>query len=80
MNINPIVNGQRLLVPQLVAAGYPANQFGPVMVLSPINKSKYDAITFLFQRRFPKATLQAIHCARVSYGGSTGNRSGAGQP
>ena len=67
MNINPIINGQRLLVPQLVAAGYPANQFGPVMILSPINKSKYDALTFLFQRRFPRATLQAHYTLAHAY-------------
>src|SRR5437016_10524705 len=82
MNIDPIINGQRLLVPQLVAAGYPSNQFGPVMILSSINKSKYDALTFLFQRPFPRATLQAHYtfAHAYSYGGSTGNRSGAGQP
>jgi hypothetical protein len=82
MNINPLISGTRLLAPQLLAAGLPANQFGPVMVLSSINKSKYDALTLLFQRRFPRATLQAHYtfAHAYSYGGSTGNRSGAGQP
>jgi hypothetical protein len=82
LNINPIINGQRLLVPKLAAAGLPADQFSSVMILSSINKSKYDALTFLFQRRMPRATVQAHYtfANAYAYGGSTGNRSGATQP
>jgi len=82
LNINPILNGQRRLAPQLVAAGLPANQFSSVMILSSINESKYDALTFLFQRRMPRATVQAHYtfANAYSYGGSTGNRSGSNQP
>ena len=82
MNINPILNGQRRLAPTLVADGLPANSLGNVNILSSINKSRYDALTFLFQRRFPKATMQAHYtfAHAYSYGGSTGNRSGAGAP
>jgi hypothetical protein len=82
ININPIINGTRRLAAAQVAAGYPANQFSQVRILSSINKSKYNALTFLFQRRFPRATLQAHYTLAhaYSYGGSTGNRSGAGQP
>ena len=82
MNINPILNGQRRLAPALVGAGLPANSLGPVNILSSINKSRYDALTFLFQRRFPRATMQAhyTYAHAYSYGGSTGNRSGAGAP
>jgi hypothetical protein len=82
MNQNPLVNGTRLLAPQLAAVGLPATQLGPVNILRPINKSKYTALTFLFQRRYPRATLQAHYTLAhaYSFGGSTGNRSGAGAP
>src|SRR5437016_4995436 len=81
-NIDPIINGQRLLVPQLVAHGYAPDQFANLMVLSSINRSKYDALTLLFQRRMPRATLQAHYTFAHAYafGGSTGNRSGAPAP
>ena len=82
LNINPLINGVRRLAPALAAAGLPANQFSSVMILSSINKSKYDALTLLFQRRMPRATLQAHYtfAHAYAYGGSTGNRSGANQP
>jgi hypothetical protein len=82
LNINPILNGQRRLAPALVANGYAANQFSSVMILSSINKSRYNALTFLFQRRMPRATLQAHYtfAHAYAYGGSTGNRSGSSQP
>jgi hypothetical protein len=82
LNVNPILNGTRRLAPDLIAHGLPGNQFGSVNILSSINKSKYDALTFLFQRRFPRATLQAHYTLAhaYSFGGSTGNRSGAGAP
>jgi len=81
-NINPILNGQRRLAPALAAAGYPRDQFAAVNILSSINRSKYDALTFLFQRRMPRATLQAHYTFAHAYafGGSTGNRSGAPAP
>ena len=50
--------------------------------LAGINKSRYDALTFLFRRRMPRMTVQAHYtlAGSVLYGGSTGNRSGAGLP
>ena len=82
LNINPILNGQRRLASALVAAGYPADQFANVNILGSFSKSKYDALTFLFQRRMPHATLQAHYTLAhaYAYGGSTGNRSGAPAP
>jgi Carboxypeptidase regulatory-like domain len=82
LNINPIISGTRRLAPRAVAAGLPADQFSSVSILSSINKSKYDALTFLFQRRMPRATLQAHYtfANAYAYGGSTGNRSGASAP
>jgi carboxypeptidase family protein len=82
ININPILNGTRRLAPALVAHGLPANSLGNVNILSAINKSRYDGLTFLFQRRFPRATMQAhyTYAHAYAYGGSTGNRSGAPAP
>jgi carboxypeptidase family protein len=57
LNANPIINGQRLLAPALVAHGYLPDAFANVNILSSINRSKYDALTLLFQRRLPHATL-----------------------
>jgi hypothetical protein len=80
LELNPIINGTRLLVPEFRRVYGITNTLGNVRVISPINKSRYDALTFLFQRRFPRATLQAHYtlAGAYSYGGSTGNRSGAG--
>jgi Carboxypeptidase regulatory-like domain/TonB dependent receptor len=80
LNLSPIINGTRKLAPDFVRAGLPANTLSTVNVLSAINKSRYQALTFLFQRRYPRATLQAHYtlAKAYSYGGSTGNRSGAG--
>ena len=80
LNLSPIINGVRKLAPDYVRAGLPANTLSTVNVLAAINKSRYQALTFLFQRRYPRATLQAHYtlAKAYSYGGSTGNRSGAG--
>src|SRR5262249_42510553 len=51
ININPILNGTRRLAPALITHGLPGNALGTVNILSSINKSRYDALTFLFQRR-----------------------------
>ena len=59
LNLSPIINGVRKLAPDFVRAGLPANTLSTVNVLSAINKSRYQALTFLFQRRYPRATLQA---------------------
>jgi hypothetical protein len=82
LNLNPIVNGQRLLAPDFVRVFGVPNVQNAINVRSSINRSRYDALTFRFQRRYPRATLQAHYtlAGAYSYGGSTGNRSGAGLP
>ena len=82
LNLNPIVNGQRLLAPDFIRVFGIPNVQNAINVRSSINKSRYDALTFRFQRRFPRATLQAHYtiAGAYAYGGSTGNRSGAGLP
>ena len=79
MNLSPLINGVRKLAPDFVRAGLPANTLSTVNVLASINKSRYQALTFRFQRRYPRATLQAHYtlAKAYSFGASTGNRSGA---
>jgi len=80
LNLNPIVNGTRVLAPAFTQAFGVPNVLSTVIIRAGINKSRYDALTFRFQRRFPRATFQAHYtlAGAYSYGGSTGNRSGAG--
>jgi hypothetical protein len=80
VNINPRVNGRRVLAPAFGRVLGDANALGRIDILATNNRSRYDALTFRFQRRFPRATLQAHYtlAGAYSYGGSTGNRSGAG--
>jgi hypothetical protein len=79
-NPNPIVNGQRVLVPDFIAAGLAPNSLARIDIVAGNNRSRYDALTLRLQGRFPRATYQAHYTlARAySFGGSTGNRSGAG--
>jgi hypothetical protein len=78
-NINPIINGRRLLANDFQRVFSAANYLSDVRILAGINKSRYDALTFLFRRRMPRMTVQAHYtlAGAYSYGGSTGNRSGA---
>ena len=80
VNLNPIVNGTRVLAPDFQRVLGAANYLSSVYLRAGINKSRYDALTFRFQRRLPRATVQAHYtlAGAYSYGGSTGNRSGAG--
>ncbi len=82
MNINPIISGQRRLAPDFQRALGNPDYFSDVFILSANNKSRYDALTFLFQRRMPRLTVQAHYtlAGAYSYGGSPGTRSGAGAP
>jgi hypothetical protein len=82
LSINPIINGRRLLADDFQRVFGDPNHLSDVRILAGINKSRYDALTFLFRRRFPRATMQAHYtlAGSYSYGGSTGNRSGAVRP
>ena len=82
LNINPIISGQRRLAPDFQRAFGSPTYLSNVFLLSAVNKSRYDALTFMFQRRLPRATLQAHYtlAGSYSYGGSTGNRSGSNRP
>jgi hypothetical protein len=80
ININPIINGQRRLAPDFQRVFGIANRLSNVLLLSPVNEARYDALTFLFQRRTPRATLQAHYtlAGSFSYGGTYGNFTGGG--
>jgi len=79
-NINPILNGRRRLADDFQRVFGAANYLSDVRILAGVNKSRYDALTFMFRRRMPRTTIQAHYtlAGSYSYGGSTGNRSGAG--
>ena len=82
LNINPLINGRRLLADDFQRVFGNPNYLSQVRILSGINKSRYDALTFLFRRRMERFTMQAHYtlAGSYSYGGSTGNRSGAALP
>jgi hypothetical protein len=77
---NPLIGGRRLLANDFQRVFGNPTYLGSTRILAAINKSRYDGLTFMFQRRLPRATLQAHYtlAGAYSYGGSTGNRSGAG--
>ena len=79
LNLNPIVNGRRVLANDFVRVFGVANVLNRVDILAGGNKSQYDALTFRLQRRITGATLQAHYTLSraYAYGGSTGARAGA---
>lgn len=79
ININPIIGGRRRLANDFQRVFGAPNYLSDVRILSGTNNSRYDALTFLFRRRMPRMTVQAHYtlAGSYSYGGSTGNRSGA---
>ena len=82
LNINPIVNGRRVLANDFQRVFGIANYLSDVRIYSSINKSEYDALTFKVQRRLPRATLQAHYTIARAYafGGSIAARGGAPVP
>jgi hypothetical protein len=79
LNINPIINGQRVLAPDFLRVYGIPNPLNDVRILSSMNKSRYDAMTIKLQRRIPRATLQAHYtlASAYAYGGSTAARGAA---
>jgi len=80
ININPIINGQRRLAPDFQRVFGDPDRLSSVLILSPINEARYDALTVLVQRRTPRATLQAHYTlsSAYAYGGLFGNFTGGG--
>jgi hypothetical protein len=82
MNINPIVDGRRVLASDFLRVFGNANYLSDVRILSSNNRSQYDALTFKIQRRLPRATLQAHYtiAGAFAYGGSIAARGAAPIP
>ena len=80
--INPIVNGTRILAPAFRATFGIPNVLIGVQISRSNNKFRYEALTFKLQRRLPRMTLQAHYTlARAyAYGGAYGTRTGTGFP
>jgi len=79
ININPIVNGTRVLAPDFVRVYGIPDKLNAVNILVTNNESRYDALTVQFQRRVQRVTIQAHYtlAGAYAYGGSTGARAGA---
>jgi hypothetical protein len=82
MNINPIVNGRRVLANDFQRVYGNPNYLSDVRILGSINKSEYNALTFKVQRRMPRVTLQAHYtlAGAFAYGGSIAARGAAPIP
>jgi len=82
LNINPIVNGTRVLAPKFAAAFGNPNYLSAVNIFWAGNKSEYDAMTVKLERRLPRATLQAHYtlASAKAYGGVSMARGGAPAP
>jgi len=82
LNINPIVNGARLMAPQFARVYGNPNYLNGVNIFSAGNQSQYDAMTVKLQRRLARVSLQAHYTlARAyAYGGVSMSRGGAPQP
>ncbi len=82
LNINPIVNGRRVLADDFQRVFGNPNYLSEVRILSSINESEYNALTFKVQRRMPRVTLQAHYtlAGAYAYGGSIAARGAAPLP
>ncbi len=82
MNLNPIVNGTRILAPDFAAAFGRGDVLSAVNVKTSLGESRVDQLTFKFQRRLPRTTISAHYtlAGAFAYGGSWAARSGTTTP
>ena len=82
LNIDPIVNGVRLLAPDFLRVYGRANVLSATNILTSTNSSRYDGMTIQFQRRHSRATIQAHYTlsGAYAYGGVIAGRGGAPLP
>jgi hypothetical protein len=68
---NPLINGVRLLAPQLQAVYGDPDRIGPLQIQRSNNKNRYDELAFLFERRMRRATFRATYvlAGAYAYGG-----------
>jgi hypothetical protein len=82
MNLNPIVNGVRLLAPDFTRVYGRPDVLSAVNVKTSVGESRINMLTFKFQRRMPRTTISAHYTLMeaLAYGGSWAARSGTGTP
>ena len=82
LNINPIVNGVRVLAPDFLRVYGRPNVLNQINVKSSIGESQLDMLTFKFQRRLPRTVIQAHYTLQGAYahGGSIAARGGTTVP
>ncbi len=82
LNLNALVNGTRRLAPDFTRVFGRPDVLSAVNVKTSLGESRIDLLTFKFQRRLPRATLQAHYtlAGAFAYGGSWAARSGTGTP
>jgi len=82
VNLSPLVRGTRLLAPDFTRVFGRPDVLSAVNVKTSVGESQIDLLTFKFQRRLPRTTLQAHYTlARAyAYGGSWAARAGGGTP
>jgi hypothetical protein len=67
LEINPFVNGQRVLAPALGAAFGDPNLIGPLQLQCSCNSNRYDELSILFERRMTHATFRATYVLSGAY-------------
>lgn len=82
LNLNPFVNGVRLLAPDFMRVFGRPDVLARVDVKASIGRSEVNMLTFKFQRRLPRATFSAHYTLASAYahGGSIAARGGTGLP
>ena len=82
LNANPLVNGVRVLAPDFNRVFGRPDVLSAVNVKASIGSSQVDLLTFKFQRRHARATIQAHYTlARAyAYGGSIASRGASAAP
>ena len=82
MNINPIVNGRRVLADDFLRVFGNANYLSDVRILASINKSRIRRADVQGAAALPRVTLQAHYtlAGAYAYGGSTAARGAAPIP
>ena len=82
LNANPLVNGVRVLAPDFTRVYGRPDVLSAVTVKASIGSSQVDLLTFKFQRRHARATIQAHYtlAGSYAYGGSIAARGGTSAP
>ncbi len=82
LNINPVVNGVRVLAPDFLRVYGRPNVLNQINIKSSIGESQVDMLTFKFQRRLPRTMIQAHYTLAGAYahGGSIAARGGTTVP